>query len=38
MQVDFDNPDLEKFPNFRGVHALEAIVHPGDVLYIPMYW
>ena len=38
LQVDFDNPDLEKFPNFRDVTGYECIVRPGDVLYIPMYW
>lgn len=38
LQVDFDNPDHEKFPNFKNVVGYEAIVGPGDVLYIPMYW
>lgn len=38
LQVDFDNPDLEKFPNFKNVVGYEAVVGPGDVLYIPMYW
>ncbi|XP_063817490.1 hypoxia-inducible factor 1-alpha inhibitor isoform X1 [Pseudophryne corroboree] len=37
-QVDFDNPDLERFPNFRNVVGYETVVGPGDVLYIPMYW
>uniref|UniRef100_A0A3Q3E1Z5 Hypoxia inducible factor 1 subunit alpha inhibitor n=1 Tax=Labrus bergylta TaxID=56723 RepID=A0A3Q3E1Z5_9LABR len=37
-QVDFDNPDFEKFPNFKNVVGYEAVVGPGDVLYIPMYW
>lgn len=37
-QVDFDNPDYEKFPNFRNVVGYETVVGPGDVLYIPMYW
>ncbi|XP_035461571.2 hypoxia-inducible factor 1-alpha inhibitor isoform X2 [Scophthalmus maximus] len=37
-QVDFDNPDYERFPNFRNVVGYEAVVGPGDVLYIPMYW
>ncbi|CAM9206457.1 unnamed protein product, partial [Lampetra planeri] len=34
-QVDFDNPDHEKFPNFKNVVGYEAVVGPGDVLYIP---
>nr|XP_039272674.1 hypoxia-inducible factor 1-alpha inhibitor-like [Styela clava] len=37
-QVDFDNPDFTRFPKFQHVKAIEAIVGPGDVLYIPMYW
>ncbi|KAJ6661727.1 hypothetical protein lerEdw1_013249 [Lerista edwardsae] len=37
-QVDFDNPDYEKFPNFQNVVGYETVVGPGDVLYIPMYW
>lgn len=38
LQVDFDNPDYEKFPNFKNVVGYETVVGPGDVLYIPMYW
>lgn len=37
-QVDFDAPDYEKFPKFKEVKAVETIVGPGDVLFIPMYW
>ncbi|RXM98599.1 Hypoxia-inducible factor 1-alpha inhibitor [Acipenser ruthenus] len=37
-QVDFENPDYEKFPNFKHVVGYETVVGPGDVLYIPMYW
>uniref|UniRef100_A0A0A9WJF7 Hypoxia-inducible factor 1-alpha inhibitor n=1 Tax=Lygus hesperus TaxID=30085 RepID=A0A0A9WJF7_LYGHE len=37
-QVDFDDPDLEKYPKFSEALASEAIVGPGDVLYIPNYW
>ncbi|XP_018672432.3 hypoxia-inducible factor 1-alpha inhibitor [Ciona intestinalis] len=37
-QVNIANPDYKKFPRFRNAHATEAIVGPGDVLYIPMYW
>lgn len=36
--MDLDNPDFDRFPNFRQVESLEAIVNPGDILYIPMYW
>ncbi|KQS54403.1 hypothetical protein ASG17_12290 [Brevundimonas sp. Leaf363] len=38
--VDFDNPDLERYPRFA--QALEAAVvadlEPGDALYIPYQW
>lgn len=37
-QVDFDNPDYERFPKFHEIKGQEAVVGPGDVLYIPMYW
>lgn len=37
-QVDFENPDLEQFPDFRHCRGLEAVLKPGDVLYLPMYW
>ncbi|BES87743.1 Hypoxia-inducible factor 1 alpha [Nesidiocoris tenuis] len=37
-QVDFDDPDLTKFPKFANAMAQEAIVGPGDVLFIPNYW
>lgn len=38
LQVDINNPDYKKFPKFHKVCGYEAIVDPGDVLYIPMYW
>ena len=38
--VDFENPDFEKFPNFRA--AIEAgqfaEVGPGDAVFIPSMW
>ncbi|XP_054263777.1 hypoxia-inducible factor 1-alpha inhibitor-like isoform X2 [Macrosteles quadrilineatus] len=37
-QVDFDKPDLTRFPKFAEVSGQEAVVGPGDVLYIPIYW
>jgi hypothetical protein len=37
-QVDFDNPDFEKFPLFKEVEALVADLVPGDVLHVPAYW
>ncbi|XP_041364031.1 hypoxia-inducible factor 1-alpha inhibitor-like [Gigantopelta aegis] len=37
-QVDFDNPDFEKFPKFRNLKGLETVLGPGDVLFLPTYW
>lgn len=36
--VDFDKPDYNKFPKFRDLKGCEAIIGPGEVLYIPIYW
>ncbi|RZF37054.1 hypothetical protein LSTR_LSTR012397 [Laodelphax striatellus] len=37
-QVDFDRPDFTRFPNLKNLRGCEAVVGPGDVLYIPNYW
>ncbi|UYV79671.1 HIF1AN [Cordylochernes scorpioides] len=37
-QVDFDSPDLSKFPRFNELKGYEAILGPGDLLYLPNYW
>jgi len=37
-QVNFDGPDLTKFPRFENAQALETIIGPGEVLFIPAYW
>ena len=37
-QVNIRSPDLDKFPNVPGVTLHVALLEPGDVLYIPMYW
>lgn len=36
--VDFDRPEYSKFPKFKEAKGFEAVVGPGDVLYIPIYW
>lgn len=38
FQIDFDEPDFVKFPKFSEAKGEEAIVGPGEVLYIPVYW
>lgn len=37
-QVNFDAPDLDRFPRFANATAYEALLQPGDVLYVPQYW
>ncbi|NXI38019.1 KDM8 protein, partial [Galbula dea] len=38
-QVDVENPDLVKFPNFRKAVFQSCILMPGQVLFIPVkYW
>ena len=36
--VDWSNPDLNKYPKFENVLANEVILRPGDVLYVPTAW
>ena len=38
--VDFDNPDLEKFPRFPDAmaQAMYADLEPGDAIYVPYLW
>ncbi|MDQ3288330.1 MAG: cupin-like domain-containing protein [Pseudomonadota bacterium] len=36
--VDFDNPDFEKYPNYRDCTIYKAIVEPGETLHIPRNW
>ncbi len=37
-QLDLERPDFATFPKFRSARALEAILRPGDVLYLPPLW
>ncbi len=38
-QVNLDNPDLSKFPNFAHTECHHTVLHPGDMLFIPaFYW
>ncbi|WP_338468355.1 cupin-like domain-containing protein [Novosphingobium sp. ZN18A2] len=38
--VDCENPDFERFPRYREAlaHAREAVLQPGDALFIPSMW
>jgi lysine-specific demethylase 8 len=37
-QVDLDNPDLRRFPDFPKAHGLECLLEEGDLLFLPMQW
>lgn len=37
-QVQIENPDLTRFPRFRGVDRLETVLEPGEMLFIPIDW
>ena len=37
-QVDLDQPDLGRFPDFEGLLHQECMLRPGDMLYIPPGW
>ncbi|XP_074512128.1 lysine-specific demethylase 8 isoform X2 [Sebastes fasciatus] len=38
-QVEVENPDAERFPEFADAPYLECVLHPGDVLFIPVqHW
>lgn len=35
---DIDSPDLDKFPEFSRVQRYEAMLQPGEVLFLPALW
>jgi hypothetical protein len=37
-EVDWPNPDYDKYPKFATAQANEIITRPGDVFYLPIYW
>ena len=36
-RVNFRSPDVGRFPNFAKSRALQVLVGPGDILYVPPY-
>ncbi len=36
--VDFRTPDIERFPKLAEAAGVEAVLEPGDLLYIPVGW
>lgn len=37
-RVDLSRPDFRRFPRLAGVEYWEAVVWPGDLLFMPAYW
>ncbi|XP_068123312.1 bifunctional peptidase and arginyl-hydroxylase JMJD5 isoform X2 [Hyperolius riggenbachi] len=37
-QVDIENPDLGRFPEFKQAAYQECILRPGQILFIPVKW
>ncbi len=35
FRVDPDNPDLDKYPQYKNARPIKVIVNPGDILYMP---
>jgi hypothetical protein len=36
--IDLDAPDLVRYPAFKDVKVLEAVVGPGDTVFLPLGW
>jgi hypothetical protein len=36
MKVDVESPNLDEFPLFADAEFLEAVLGPGECLYIPV--
>ena len=37
-EVDCENPDLDRYPNFRDASISDIVVEPGEVLFMPVGW
>jgi hypothetical protein len=37
-QVDFAEPDGERFPKVTGAHPVATVLGPGDALFVPIHW
>lgn len=37
-KVDLENPDYHRYPLFRKVRSLDVILHPGEVIFLPVGW
>jgi hypothetical protein len=37
-RVDLENIDYEKYPLFKDVQIIEAVLEPGEVIFVPVGW
>jgi len=37
-EVDIGCPDLQRYPLFQHVCPMEVVVHPGEILFLPVGW
>jgi Cupin-like domain len=37
-EVDLENPDYEKYPLFKQAHVIEAVLEPGEIIFVPVGW
>jgi hypothetical protein len=37
-QIDWREPDAERYPKIKRSKALKFILHPGEILFIPVHW
>jgi ribosomal protein L16 Arg81 hydroxylase len=36
--VDSEDPDLDRYPEFRNATIIDIVMEPGEVLFIPVGW
>jgi len=37
-RLDWSNPDIDNYPEFKDAQANEVVLQAGDVLYLPTHW
>jgi Cupin-like domain len=37
-EVDYENPDYQRYPLFRDIPKLEVTLEPGDAIFMPVGW
>jgi lysine-specific demethylase 8 len=37
-QIDWERPDLTRYPRFADAEGFEVMLEPGEMLYVPAFW